>query len=110
MDAEAFSGFVVGHEEVLFVAEFGIVSVGDPLLLDKLELPGEAGVERHEDDAAVDCVEGFGVLAFDGVLWWRGRTVRQTTPGDAPAMNEPALKAEGIARIHAADMCAERAF
>ena len=48
---------VVAHEQVFVVAEVGVVAVGDPLLLHELELAGDAGVEGHEDDAAVDGVE-----------------------------------------------------
>ncbi len=50
---------MVAHEEISFVAEVGIVAVVDPLLLHELELAGDAGVEGHEDDAAIV-----------GVEWW----------------------------------------
>ena len=55
---------VVAHQQVFIVALVGIVAVLDPLLLHEFELAGEAGVERHEDDAAL-------VLEFGWVGWWR---------------------------------------
>jgi hypothetical protein len=53
LNNEAASASVVAHEDVLVVALVCIGVVLDPLLLDELKLPGEVGVESHEDNAAI---------------------------------------------------------
>src|SRR5207244_500126 len=78
----------------------------DPLLLDELELAGDAGVEGHEDDSAVGGVElgWIGSCVFGDV-----RAVGQAAAGDAAAIDEAAFKAEGIARVDTADVGSEAA-
>ena len=97
---------MVAEEKVFVVAEVGIVAVSDPLLLDELELAGDAGVEGHEDDSAIGGVElgwvGSGVLGDVGA-------VGQTAARDAAAIDEAAFESEGVARVDAADVGSDRA-
>ena len=47
---------VIAQKHVFVVALVRVVAVLNPLLLYELELPRDAGVEGHEDDAAIFCV------------------------------------------------------
>jgi len=102
LDEETAATVVVAHEHVLVIALSGVVAVLDPLLLDELELAGDAGVESHEDDAAVVGVGGGLVFGGEGA-------VGQAAAGDAAAVDEAAVEAEGVAGMNAADVGAEGA-
>src|SRR5690348_14097530 len=70
----------------------GIISIFDPLLLYKLELPEEAGVQRHENDPML-------IIVADWLTFRSVRTIRQSTSGNTPAVNQSAVEPECIAGI-----------
>src|ERR1700722_20794441 len=79
-----------------------IVAVFDPLLLNELKLAREAGVERHEDDAAF-----FGV-GNGRALGYR-LAIGKSAACDAAAIDQLAVEAERIAWMNAPDMCTDGA-
>src|SRR4051794_7285669 len=92
----------VPEDVVLVVAEVEDVAVVEPLDLDALELPRDARVEADEHEPAVLAV----VL---GLALRQRRPVRHPAPDDAMAEAQPPVEAEGVARVRAADVRAERA-
>ena len=56
LDDETSMTSVAAHQDVFVVTQMRVVAVLDPLLLYELELPGKAGVQRHEDHTAIVCV------------------------------------------------------
>src|ERR1700757_3398181 len=88
---------VVAHEDVFVIAEVGVVAVLDPLLLYKLKLAGEAGVECHEDHAAI-------VRVCDRLIFCREGSVRQTAARDAATIDESSIEAERIAGMDTPDV------
>src|SRR4051794_3642348 len=92
----------VPEDVVLVVAEVEDVAVVQPLDLDALELPRDARVEADEHEPAVLAV----VL---GLALRQRRPVRHPAPDDAVAEGQPPVEAEGVARVRAADVRAERA-
>src|SRR6185312_12690287 len=99
-----FSRAVASHQEVFVVAEMSIIAIGDPLLLNELELPGEIGVERHENYTAVDSIQLRCLLRRNRSIVRSVRPIRQATPRDAAAIDEAPFEAESIARMHTADV------
>src|SRR5262249_6366290 len=94
---ESTRSVVVSHQQILVVTQVRIVAVLDPLLLHKLELPADAGVECHENDAAL--VFAPHRLALGNIL-----AVSESPPHDAAAIAQAAVKPERIARMHTPDM------
>src|SRR6185437_10346883 len=95
----AFAAVVPDHH-VFVIAKMSVIPVFHPLLLHKLKLPEEAGVERHKDDAVL-------VFVIDRLGFWNIRPIGHAAPGDSPAINQLAVKSKGITRIGAADMRAD---
>ena len=93
---------MVAEQQVFVAALVRIVAVFDPLLLDELELAEDAGVQDHEDDTALVGVADR--LAFRHVV-----AIGQAAAADAAAIDELAVEAEGVARVDAADVRADRA-
>src|ERR1700691_2399922 len=91
---------MIADEHVFVVPLVRIVAKVDPLLLNELELAGEAGGEGHGEDAALLRVRGDLGLG-DGAAVWKSAS------GDAAAIDQLAIEAEGIAGINATDVRAD---
>src|SRR5580658_1377452 len=91
---------MIAHQHVLIVALVRIVAVFDPLLLNEFELAREAGVESHEDDAAIVSVRCR--LSFRG-----GKSIGKSAAGNAAAIDEPSIESESIARMNAPNVRAD---
>src|SRR4051794_14812396 len=83
---------------ILVVALPEGVAILDPLLLNELELPGDAGIEREEHQSAA-AVFGFASLPF-----W---AIGDATSNQPVAVDEPAVEPQAVARIGPSDMRAE---
>src|ERR1035438_524330 len=70
----------------------GVIAVFDPLLLHEFELPEDAGVYGHEDDAAVVGIAHR--LPLRHVL-----AIRQATPHNTAPVHQATVKSECIARV-----------
>ena len=92
---------VVAHQYVFVVPQMRVVAVFDPLLLYELKLARDAGIESHKDNAALLCVGG-GLALGDELSVWK------TAPGNAAAIDQPAIESEGITRMDAPDVRSHR--
>src|ERR1700733_13123955 len=88
---------VVAHQDVFVVPEVRVVAVLDPLLLHKLKLAGEAGIERHEDHAAI-------VRVRDRLAFLCERAIGQAATCDTTPIDEPSIEAECVARMDATNV------
>jgi hypothetical protein len=79
-----------------------IVAVLNPLLLHEYKLPREARVQRHEDDTTL---LGVG----DGFPYGSEASVGESATGNAAAVNELAIEAEGVPGMNATDVRSQRA-
>ena len=90
---------VIPHQGVFVVPEVRVVAVLDPLLLYELKLAGEAGIERHEDHAAI-------VRVCDRLIFRSERPIGQAATRDTTAIDEPSVKAERVPRMDTSNMAA----
>src|SRR5262245_55509704 len=79
-----------------------VVAVFDPLLLHEFELPKDAGVQGHEDDASIVAIVYR--PAFGNIL-----AVGQAPAHDAAPIAQPAVEAESVSWVKAPDVRADGA-
>ena len=102
-----FTALMVANQRVFVISNLEVVTVIDPLLLNKLELTFDTGSQRHEDNTVIAIVS---------------RILIRLAIGQAPAQQPPAIgqragsiksifnaKFQGTTRIRATHVSAKRA-
>ena len=102
LNHELAATFVITKQKVFVVALVRVIPVFDPLLLHEFELPEDACVQRHEDDAAI-----LGVVYW--LPFWNVLAIRQSTPHNPTPVHQAAIKPERVPRMHAPEMGTQRA-
>ena len=89
------------EQQVLIFAETEDVAAVQPLRLDELELPRDARLQAHEDDAAILAV----VIGFR----WQRLAVGDAAADESMTVDELAVEGQAVPRVHAADVRSDRA-